>query len=222
MSANPGRYLSVCLLFVCCFVGLLAAPAAARAAAPPSSQPDGQVWVTNGRVLATAIGANGTSYIGGIFSYVGPQTGSGVALDVSSGVRDASFAMVQGSVFAVVPDGAERLLYRRQLPCSRRAPPRRHRPHPGRWRRRPRLPGQRQRHRVRPGPLQLDCLRRRQDSHLSAARPAATSPRSIRAAVWPRPGTPTPTARSMPSPPLARRSTPAATSPRSVARPVTT
>ena len=106
MSANPGRYLSVCLLFVCCFVGLLAAPAAARAAAPPSSQPDGQVWVTNGRVLATAIGANGTSYIGGIFSYVGPQTGSGVALDVSSGVRDASFAMVQGSVFAVVPDGA--------------------------------------------------------------------------------------------------------------------
>ena len=65
---------SFCLLCACCLAALLAAPRAAVAAVPPSSTPDQQVWVTNGTVNATAIWANGTTYIGCNFTYVGPNT----------------------------------------------------------------------------------------------------------------------------------------------------
>ena len=63
------------------------------------------LWVTNGTVNATAFSGN-TIYIGGTFTYVGPSTGSFVAIDSSTGTRDASFPKVAGSVFAIVSDGS--------------------------------------------------------------------------------------------------------------------
>ena len=78
----------------------------AVAAGALSSTPDEQVWVTNGPVYAAAIAPDGTTYIGGDFSYVGPRTGSGVALDAASGARDTAFPLVEGSVSAVAADGA--------------------------------------------------------------------------------------------------------------------
>jgi len=97
---------SLWLMCLGCLVALLFAPVAARADVPLNSTPDPQVWVTNGTVRATAIGPDGTTYIGGDFTYVGPATGSGVALNATSGARDTSFPFVDGRVDAAVPDGA--------------------------------------------------------------------------------------------------------------------
>ena len=77
---------SLCLLCVLGVSALLAAPVAAEAGPPLSSTPDKQVWITNGAVNAIATAADGTTYIGGDFTYVGPNTGSGAAL-----VRPAAF-----------------------------------------------------------------------------------------------------------------------------------
>ena len=104
MSAHRTR--SLCLLCICSACTFLTAPAAARAAAPFSSTADRQVWVTDGPVDAVAIGPDGTTYIGGKFGYVGPVTGSGVALDATSGARNVSFPPVHGQVSAAVSDGA--------------------------------------------------------------------------------------------------------------------
>ena len=76
---------NVCVLFICSLAVLLAAPVTALAEGTPSSTPDQQVWVTDGTVNATAIGPDGTTYIGGSFTCVGPDTGSGAALDATSG-----------------------------------------------------------------------------------------------------------------------------------------
>ena len=72
-------------------------------AAAPSTQP-ATTWVTNGPVYAVArVGT--TIYLGGDFTYVGPPTGSWVALDASSGTRDASWPVFNGPVSAIAPDG---------------------------------------------------------------------------------------------------------------------
>jgi hypothetical protein len=55
----------------------LAVPVAGAAA--PSSVPR-STWVTNGPVSAV-VAAGNRVYIGGEFTYVGPNTGSGVLLD---------------------------------------------------------------------------------------------------------------------------------------------
>jgi hypothetical protein len=60
---------------------------------------------TNGTVNAEALSGN-TLYIGGSFTRVGPQTGSGVPLDAASGAPVAGFPLVAGQVNAVAPDGA--------------------------------------------------------------------------------------------------------------------
>ena len=91
---------NLCLLCVFCLAALLAAPVAARADGVPSSTPDQQVWVTNGTVSAIATAPDGTTYIGGGFTYVGPNTGAAAALDPTSGAPDMSFPMVNGSVKA--------------------------------------------------------------------------------------------------------------------------
>ena len=95
-----------CLVCLGCLAALLVAAVPARADVPLSSTPDPQVWVTNGTVRAMATAADGTTYIGGSFLYVGPATGSGVALNATSGARDTSFPFVDGRVDAAVPDGA--------------------------------------------------------------------------------------------------------------------
>jgi hypothetical protein len=97
---------SLCLLCACCLAALLAAPVGARADGAPSSTPDQQIWVTNGTVSAIATAPDGTTYIGGGFTYVGPNTGDAALLDATSGAPDMSFPLVEGAVHAAVADGA--------------------------------------------------------------------------------------------------------------------
>ena len=97
---------TLCVLGVCCLVALLAAPVPARADAPLGSTPDQQPWVTNGTVRAIAPAPDGTTCIGGEFTYVGPNTGGAAALDATSGAADMSFPQVAGTVDAAVADAA--------------------------------------------------------------------------------------------------------------------
>ena len=77
----------------------------ARAGAAVVSSRPLPTWETNGSGRAvTRVGTH--VYIGGDFSYVGPYTGSGVPLSDASGRPVARFAKIDGSVSAVVPDGA--------------------------------------------------------------------------------------------------------------------
>ena len=211
---------SVFVLCICSLATLLGAPAATGADVPMSSAPDAAPWVTDGTVRAISTAADGTTYIGGQFTYVGPRTGGGAALDASSGACDTAFPLWTTRVCG----GARRrrrLLHRRRLhrrsaaspatasptssPTARSTPPstptRTAGSAPSRSRARPSTPAAR--------------------SPPSAGRPATTSPPSTRPPASPRRGTPTRTATSTPSPSRARPSTPAATSPPSAARPAT-
>ena len=94
---------SAALVAACAVAGLAALPAAGSALPRPT--PDRGVWVTDGPVRAIAAGPDGTTYIGGDFSRVGPRTGSGVAVDAVSGVRTAGYPFVDGAVYAAAPDG---------------------------------------------------------------------------------------------------------------------
>jgi hypothetical protein len=62
-------------------------------------------WVTDGDVNAITA-SPGTVYLGGAFSWVGPYTGASVRIDQSSGLVDTPFPRVNGTVYAVAPDGA--------------------------------------------------------------------------------------------------------------------
>jgi len=70
-----------------------------------SSTPREETWVTNGPVGAIVRTAD-TVYIGGSFTYVGPCTGFGVPLDVTTGQPAATFPRVNGAVKACVADGS--------------------------------------------------------------------------------------------------------------------
>src|ERR1051326_1918368 len=61
-------------------------------------------WVTNGNVRAEQL-VGSTLYVGGDFSYLGPEFGHAVALDPGSGAGRTAFARIGGTVAAVVSDG---------------------------------------------------------------------------------------------------------------------
>jgi len=64
------------------------------------------MWGTNGKVSAIARSGN-TLYLGGEFSYVGPNTGSGVALSAATGAAlPVPPLHIAGRVRAVIPDGS--------------------------------------------------------------------------------------------------------------------
>ena len=64
-------------------------------------------WITNGAVNAIVPDlTNNLIYIGGSFTYVGPNTGSGVPLDENSGQALPTFPRVNGSISSVISDGA--------------------------------------------------------------------------------------------------------------------
>ena len=92
------------VVVVAVVVGWLCLLVAVAGAAVPSSVPS-STWVTNGPV-SSVVASGDRVYIGGRFTYVGPNTGSGVLLDRRRGSPVAPFAKVNGSVLAVVSDGA--------------------------------------------------------------------------------------------------------------------
>src|SRR5438552_2884975 len=87
-------------------VGLATLVGAPGARANPSALPE-RTWVTNGRVAAI-VSSGGITYIGGLFSQVGPRTGPGVGIDRSSGQSTGLPEVSGGSaiVDAVVADGS--------------------------------------------------------------------------------------------------------------------
>jgi hypothetical protein len=63
------------------------------------------LWITNGPVDAIEQAGN-TVYLGGAFSRVGPSTGNGAALDLSSAQYDPGLPKVDGIILSVVADGS--------------------------------------------------------------------------------------------------------------------
>jgi hypothetical protein len=92
-----GYRFSVVLILLADFLWVLLTTASLCHAVSFSSNPDQTAWITNGTVSAVAT-AGATVYIGGSFTYVGPNTGSGVPVDASSGSPVSSYAKVSGSI----------------------------------------------------------------------------------------------------------------------------
>ncbi|MCX7001523.1 MAG: hypothetical protein NT106_14705, partial [Candidatus Sumerlaeota bacterium] len=69
-----------------------------------SSVPREETWVTNGPVNAI-VRTPDKVYIGGEFTHVGPVTGGGVPLDVTTGAPALGFPKVNGTISSCVPDG---------------------------------------------------------------------------------------------------------------------
>src|SRR5690606_38160832 len=75
-------------------------------AAPIVGGPRPDMWIANGQVAAIAEDA-GTLYFGGMFTHVGPDTGSGALLDATTGeLSDTKSPYVSGVVYASAPDGS--------------------------------------------------------------------------------------------------------------------
>lgn len=83
--------------------GLIAAGLPLRSAVAGAT-PQADFWIANGPVYSTVL-SGATLYIGGDFTYVGPQTGAGVTVNTISGVPDP-FPNINGQVHAAAPDGA--------------------------------------------------------------------------------------------------------------------
>jgi hypothetical protein len=86
-------------------VGLFGSLPAVAQAAVTSSVPSSTWWVPDGQV-ESVLPAGKLVYIGGSFNYVGPNTGGGVPLSLTRGSAVARFPKVNGTVNAVVSDGA--------------------------------------------------------------------------------------------------------------------
>jgi hypothetical protein len=67
--------------------------------------PNQTTCVTNGAVY-TMVRDGTTTYLGGSFTYVGPNTGHGVPLDTTTGSPVIPYPKVNGTVYAVAPDGS--------------------------------------------------------------------------------------------------------------------
>ena len=73
---------------------VLAGPTRAQVADPT-------LWVTDGFVSAMAFSGD-TLYIGGAFTYVGPNTGGFVGIDVTTSRQHGGWPRVEGAVFGIV------------------------------------------------------------------------------------------------------------------------
>jgi|GEM_PF-494163 len=64
------------------------------------------MWVPNGKVNALEVDpGTGIEYLGGSFSYIGPNRSFGAALSFGTGDLDMDFPNVNNRVLAVIPDG---------------------------------------------------------------------------------------------------------------------
>jgi hypothetical protein len=66
---------------------------------------DPNMWGTNGYVSAVATAENSV-YLGGSFTFVGPNTGAFVGIDTGTGTPQTGWPRVEGYVFCSAPDGA--------------------------------------------------------------------------------------------------------------------
>jgi Secretion system C-terminal sorting domain/Domain of unknown function (DUF5122) beta-propeller len=71
-----------------------------------TSEPDPYMWVTNGPVYSIAVDSNYT-YIGGNFTFVGPNTGGGAKLTTSNSSPDLTFPQVNGRIITCISDGSD-------------------------------------------------------------------------------------------------------------------
>src|SRR5581483_2151908 len=94
--------LALAIAVIASVVAVAASPAR-PAGASPADVPS-ETWVTNGRVKTVVRGGN-RLYLGGYFTQVGPNTGHGVAVDAGTGVRNAAFPKIDGTVYAALSDG---------------------------------------------------------------------------------------------------------------------
>ena len=70
-----------------------------------TSEPNTDMCVTNASVYAIAVDSDYT-YIGGNFTYVGPNISSGAVLTTSNSLPNLTFPRVNGRVEACIPDGS--------------------------------------------------------------------------------------------------------------------
>ena len=78
--------------------GLLSMPAAHATATPL-----GDFWIADGKVYTTALRTENL-YVGGEFSYIGPNTGAGTQVDTTT-AEPSAFPRLVGQVHAAAPDG---------------------------------------------------------------------------------------------------------------------
>ena len=74
-------------------------------AAPAFAQQRDDLWSVNGTVGAVAVHGN-TLYLGGGFTRIGPASGALVAVDPATGTATLPPLLVDGTVYAIVPDGS--------------------------------------------------------------------------------------------------------------------
>lgn len=85
-------------------IGLAGLALASPAAAVPGLDLAND-WITNGPVNDAAIAADGTAYLTGNFTWVGPRTGAATRVD-AAGAPVEGLPQVQGTVNAIEPDGS--------------------------------------------------------------------------------------------------------------------
>lgn len=75
-------------------------------ATPAATEPDTRAWITDGTIHAIERFGS-IVYLGGAFTYIGPNTGFGASLDASNGQPQTKFARLDSgtAVYAAVPDG---------------------------------------------------------------------------------------------------------------------
>ena len=100
------RVICFCLVCLGGLTLLAAGPAVALAEAPFQSTPDRSLWTTNGTANAMATAPDGTMYVGGGFSYVGPVTGPAAVVDAATGALLHRSLGVDGEVLTAIPDGS--------------------------------------------------------------------------------------------------------------------
>jgi hypothetical protein len=71
-----------------------------------SDNPVSNKWITDGTVNAIVHDSNtNTIYIGGAFTFVGPNTPYGTTVDLVSGQPNTDFVKPNGNILTSVPDG---------------------------------------------------------------------------------------------------------------------